>query len=66
MERTGIEPVTSGLQSREVLKTAENEWRREALDPAQPYGLAPDVSHCRAEHEFGVFGSFWRLAVTSL
>jgi hypothetical protein len=28
MERTGIEPVTSGLQSRESRTTVEDDWRR--------------------------------------
>ena len=62
MERIGIEPMTSGLQSREKLTTAANESRREALEPAQPCGLPPYESHCRADHEFGVFGSFWRFS----
>jgi hypothetical protein len=57
------------LQSREVLKMAANESRREALDPAQPCGLPPYESHRRADHEFGVFdrsGVFLAFSGTSL
>jgi hypothetical protein len=34
MERTGIEPVTSGLQSRENEATADDARRRAAMKPA--------------------------------
>jgi hypothetical protein len=62
MERTGIEPVTSGLQSRKRPKTAENGRGREVSDPAELCGFARHKARGQAEPRVDEIGSFWRFS----
>jgi hypothetical protein len=62
MERTGIEPVTSGLQSREGL---DDVGRRPATSEAQshkPCGIAGSSTAWQAERGHAGGAMFWRFS----
>jgi hypothetical protein len=60
VERTGIEPVTSGLQNRVIGETVEDGRKRDAAQTRMIPGLAPFDLWSHALAGFVEIESFWR------